>query len=592
MNAVDTVKPKTPSQYISQVAFSMFVYVADSEKDITAQEIRRFQTLLKETSWIGGPDLLEAIYDLREKYSMLWTAYDKGDLTVTAGAIRATLAKTSLLLGEERDSKLRKDLGRFLDRLEGGIFGMKLPQGDQKTKTQARKELRDIIGHASSSLQTQIAGPPVTKTEIMKRVSVEASVSEVKSTTSMPARGVWQSGKTRVRCVSVVQETHDTKTYNFAAEPQVLFHFKPGQFVTIEIALPHQVLRRSYTISSSPSRPYLLSITVKKVPMGWMSNWLYDNMVEGVECVISGPAGKFTCADHMAPRMLFLAAGSGITPCMSMLRWLADTPSTTDVVLINVVRTPADIIFHQELLFLSTRFGVRMRLVILPGTLSAGLPWQGPVGPLSSEAIHSFAPDFLKREVFTCGPPGFMDFAKKLLQGMDFPLEHYHQESFGPAGPAAQPAIHADATSLEARLPVPSVGHFPSAVKALDTLAEPALQIKAGARTASETKSIIVEPKTAAQPDETKTPSMISIKSSGESFPTEQAQSILEAAEANGVMLAHSCRSGVCGACKMRKVGGVVVMEDGHCLSSDEVASGMVLTCIGKPRGAVILASA
>jgi ferredoxin-NADP reductase len=593
MNTNVSVEPQNASIFIARLAFSMFVYVADVEKDITAQEVRRFQTLLKETAWSENPDLLAAFEELREKYSTFWSAYEDGRLAVTGASIGEAMTQVSLLVGETRDKKLRKDLSRFLERLEGGIYGVKLLQGDQKAKAQARKELHRIVGHVPENppkpaLQPEVTRPalparaPEAKAPVQSPAPAAAPVSA-----SAQATGIrlWQAGKTRVRCVSIVQETHDTKTYNFVAEPQVLFHFKPGQFVTIEIDLNSQILRRSYTISSSPSRPYLLSITVKKVPMGWMSNWLFENMTEGMECTVSGPAGKFTCADHMTPKMLFLAAGSGITPCMSMLRWLVDTPTSTDIVFINSVRTPADIIFHQELLYLSTRLGSRLRLAILPGAPSPGLPWNGPIGSLNADLLRAYAPDYLKREVFTCGPPGFMDFARSLLQKMDFPSRHYHQESFGPAGPATAATQAAPTAPVSPPAPTPKPAFVASTTVASVEAPKPSPAVIAP-------RAILPPPASiapAAGAGAAKGAPNIEIKHSGQRFVPEAGQTILEAAEANGVNLTHSCRAGVCGACKMRAVSGEVEMDGGHCLSGDDLADGLVLTCVGRAQGDVVL---
>lgn len=574
MNSFVSIEPQKLSSQIAQIVFSMFVYVADVEKDITAQEVRRFQTLLKETSWSDNPDLLEAFNDLRERYSEYWSAYEDGHVPVTNGSISSALTQTGLSMGEERDRKLRRDLHRFLERLEGGIYGVKLLQGEQKAKALARKDLVKIIGH-------EVAAPaPRQKPAVTAEPSpVPAPPPADAKAAAPPARRIWQSGKTRVRCVSVVEETHDTKTYYFAAEPQILFHYKPGQFVTIEIPLASQVLRRSYTISSSPSRPYLLSITVKKVPMGWMSNWLYDNMVEGMECSITGPAGKFTCADHSGGRLLFLAAGSGVTPCMSMLRWLADMPTAADIVFINSVRTPRDIIFHQELLYLSARLGSRMKLAILPSALSPGLPWQGPVGRLDEAFLRSFVPDFLKREVYACGPAGFMDGAKSMLSGMGFPIKHYHHESFGGAGAApGQPSVPPAA-------PAPAL-RGPQAAEP----AEAGMQIIERVARESAAATVAAAPPQAVAPDAVRA-SRVTISGSGEGFDVAPGQTILEAAEASGVGLAHACRSGLCGACKMQTVTGRADMPGGHMLSSEEIAEGQVLTCVARAKGDVTLAT-
>ncbi len=601
MNTLVSLEPNKPSAYIAQLIFSMFVYVADVEKDISAQEVRRFQTLLKQGSWNDNPDLADALTELKDGYSSLWSTYEDGSVPVTKDSISEAFLRVSLLLGEDRDRKLRKDLSRFLDRLEGDIYGIKLLQGDQKAKAQARKDLHRIVNNASQqalenlpirpqqskdvSVQAQSAQPRP-KTDVSTQVAPEPATLQPKHEVVSGQVRTWQGGKTRVRCISVVQETHDTKTYNFVAEPRVLFHYKPGQFVTLEIPQTMQILRRSYTISSSPSRPYILSITVKKVPMGWMSNWLYDNMAEGMECTITGPSGKFSCVDHMTPRMLFLTAGSGITPCMSMLRWLADTPTTTDIVFINSVRTPSDIIFHQELLYLSTRLGERLRLIILPAQLSPGQAWHGPVGRLNEELIRINAPDFMNRQVFTCGPPNYMSFVKAMLQGMEFPMRHYHQESFG-AAPLSHtsPVSAAKPVTGEQGVPPRQTVATGPALETAKPAASPLPRAPLEATIPAASPGSI--PRT---PINVPKPAMIiKIDGRGESFTAQPGQAILDAAEAGGINLPHSCRSGVCGACKMRTVSGNVDMDKDHMLSSDEVAQGYFLACIGKARSDAVI---
>ena len=73
----------------------------------------------------------------------------------------------------------------------------------------------------------------------------------------------WSNGRHMVRCVKVIEETADVKTFRFMAEQPVMFFFKPGQFVTLELEIETQQVMRSYTISSSPSVPYSFSVTIK-----------------------------------------------------------------------------------------------------------------------------------------------------------------------------------------------------------------------------------------------------------------------------------------------------------------------------------------
>jgi Flavodoxin reductases (ferredoxin-NADPH reductases) family 1 len=112
----------------------------------------------------------------------------------------------------------------------------------------------------------------------------------------------WANGRHIVRCVKVIQETWDVRTFCFMADQPIMFFFKPGQFVTLELEIEGKPVMRSYTISSSPSVPYSFSITVKRVPGGLVSNFLHDTMHEGAELPVHGPVGLFNAIDFPAAR--------------------------------------------------------------------------------------------------------------------------------------------------------------------------------------------------------------------------------------------------------------------------------------------------
>ena len=636
---------------IARVAFSMFVYVADVEKDISPQEVRRFQALLNETSWVENDDLRVGLAELRDKYSSFWAHYEDGILAADTSSIAESLDRARGHLGEDRSRDLLRELHRFLEQLDRGPYGAKLIQNDQNARAVARKEVLKVLSLEGErplpfanevDSQSVDPAPKLPTITVLKERATNTSIEVPMPSESLwpaamltPAKTeVWASGKTKVRCVSVAAETHDTKTYTFVTVPQKLFHYKPGQFVTIEIALDNTILRRSYTVSSSPSRPYTLSITVKKVPMGWMSNWLFDNMAEGVECVVSGPAGKFTCIDHPSEKLLFLAAGSGVTPPMSMLRWLADTSSKADVVFINNVRTPDDIIFHQELLHLNARLGESLRLMIVPAAVSAGRPWNGPIGRLDETLLRFCVPDFVQRETFVCGPPGYMSAAKAMLRSAGLPAERYHDESFGAARPAVAPqpqsppttgsANGARSTSVGGIIPatLPSAGAEVAAPAAILPGPRPVQSptkdapTDAGAAGQKSALPVILSPKfggPATQPSAPVLPSSlvpvssrsvstappvaprsgfkVTIQETGANFVARPGQTILEAAEEAGVALEYSCRSGVCGSCKMRKVSGHARMDQ-SVLSEADIGVGNILTCIGRAVGDVTLCGA
>lgn len=592
---------KTHESHLANLIFSVFACVADVEKNISIQDIKRFQSMLNENSWIESEDIKNGIRYLKENYSTFWGNYEDGVISADVSSIAEMLGRVSRQLGEKRSAELRRELARFLEKVDRVGYGVKLVQGDQKARSQARKELMTILKMDGGAHGEVFEKPEVGKA-IPKSHSAPVAVADTlvrlaapiwpASEVSLKGTQIWTGGKLKVRCVSVVMETHDTKTYSFVADPPTIFHYKPGQFLTLEVLVEGRTLRRSYTISSSPSRPYTISITVKKVPMGWMSNWLFDNMAEGCECVISGPAGKFTCLDYPAKKLLFLAAGSGITPSMSMLRWLSDTCSNADIVFINNVRTPDDVIFYQELLHLSAKLSGAMRLAIVPRSNPAAKPWHGPIGPFGELVLHAFAPDLVERETFVCGPPGYMQAAKSLLLSLGLPASRYHDESFGGAAPPA-PSSAPSQAQLSVRAAAVQPGPTPAAV-AMPKLPVAAAAPQPALSAALKAMSTISSP-TNLQPPSLRSPSAasglrITIEGHGGSFSARPSQTILEAAEAAGVSLEHSCRSGVCGTCKMRKVSGQVLMEGENALSADEIGAGYILTCVGKAVGDLTLA--
>lgn len=385
----------------------------------------------------------------------------------------------------------------------------------------------------------------------------------------------WIKGELKVRCVRVTHETADVKTFTLIAESPVLFRYKPGQFINLDLDIQGETVSRSYSISSTPSRPHNLEITVKRVPApidasdappGVVSNWLHDNLEVGSLLQISGPLGKFTCAPHPPAKLLLISAGSGITPMMSMARWITDTAAACDVVFFHSTRTPSDIIFRQELELMAARLP-NFRFAISTTRAEVGQPWFGLTGRLTAAMLSQIAPDFQHRTVYVCGPNGFMQGTKSLLSTLEFPMEHYHEESFGApklskspqrAKPPQQMAKHHSPD------PAAIVVQSPSA------LAQPAAIDKAAA-------AIVTQP-------------LVHFRQSDQEIASDGAESILELAEQAGIRIRSNCRQGVCGSCKKRKLEGEVRYEsepDG--LDQEEEAAGFVLTCIACPVGRVVI---
>ncbi|EAQ63849.1 oxidoreductase FAD-binding domain/oxidoreductase NAD-bindingdomain/2Fe-2S iron-sulfur cluster binding domain protein [Marinomonas sp. MED121] len=343
----------------------------------------------------------------------------------------------------------------------------------------------------------------------------------------------WANGRHQVRCVNRIWETPDVTTFCFMAEQPIMFFFKPGQFVTLELMIEGEQVMRSYTIASSPSVPYSFSITVKRVPGGQVSNWLHDNLTEGDELAVHGPMGVFNCIDYPAEKVLLLSGGSGITPTMSMARWLYDTNTGVDMVFCHSARTPTDIIFRRELELMDSRVN-NLQVNFICETHGIGETWAGYRGYLDLFKLQLMAPDFKERTVFCCGPAPYMAAVKKMLKDADFPMENYFEESFG------EPPADADLDILtEAQ------------EEALEDRSEGA---------------------------------MVSFTNIGKGIKVKAEETVHSAATQLGIRIPKACGMGICGTCRVLKVSGEVEMEHNGGITDDDVAEGYILSCCSKPK--------
>ena len=151
---------------------------------------------------------------------------------------------------------------------------------------------------------------------------------------------IWDSHSEELECTMVLSDSADVKTFCFRTVQPAWFQYAPGQFVTLEVDIDGEKHMRCYTLSSSPSRPVCLTITVKAEPTGKVSGWLHHNLKRGSRVRAHGPSGIFSVHHHPASKYIFLAGGVGITPLMSMTRWLFDQGRHTDVSFVQCARTP------------------------------------------------------------------------------------------------------------------------------------------------------------------------------------------------------------------------------------------------------------
>ena len=334
-------------------------------------------------------------------------------------------------------------------------------------------------------------------------------------------------------CREIRDETADTRTFILSAPEPRLFDYRPGQFMTFDIALNGGTVQRCYTLASSPTRPHRVSITVKRVPGGPASNWLHDNLRVGGTLDALGPMGEFTLGDVGGRNLLLLSAGSGVTPLMSMARAHHDLGGEQDVVFVHSARSPADIVFADEV-GLMARAGSRFRATTVCEQADGG--WNGFTGRLSLPMLTLIAPDFLEREIFVCGPTGYMDSVRAMLVEAGFDMRRHHQESF----------VFEDLSPLE--------------------------QAQAEAGDGGAARSFQVE-----------------FTRSRRTLDVAESSFVLAAAKQAGMRLPSSCTQGMCGTCKSRLVSGTVAMTHAGGIRQREIDQGMILLCCSRPTSDLVI---
>jgi ferredoxin-NADP reductase len=344
-------------------------------------------------------------------------------------------------------------------------------------------------------------------------------------------------------CRQIRAETADVKTFVFTPREPRRFAYEAGQFITLELEIDGETINRCYTLSSSPSRPHAVSITVKRVPGGPVSNWLHDNLQVGSEIKAVGPMGEFTSWRHPAEKYLFISGGSGITPLMSMARSHFDMGTGADIKFVHAARSPLDIIFRRELEAMAELVPAFDFMPVCEWE-NPGVRWSGYRGRLSLPMLNLIAADFAEREVFVCGPGPFMAAVRAMLAEAGFNMAHYHEESFDFA------ALSADAKEEVA------------AAEAVMDATPPAQSVPVFRVEFTRSRKVIECPAD---------------------------MSVLDASRKAGMRLPSSCSKGLCGTCKSKKISGEVEMHHGGGIRQREIDQGMVLICCSKPLSDLVI---
>ena len=217
----------------------------------------------------------------------------------------------------------------------------------------------------------------------------------------------------RMQVHHIHQETPDVWTLSLLCHDY--YPYRAGQYALVSIGNAADTLR-AYTISSTPGVSEYITLTVRRIDEGQGSGWLTRDVKRGDYLWLSDAQGEFTCDDKPADKLLLLAAGCGVTPIMSMRRWLAKHRPQADVQVIFSVRSPQDVIFAEEW---------RNYPVTLVAENNAT---HGYVAGRLTTSLLECVPDLASRTVMTCGPAPYMDWVEEHVKALG--VAHFYKEQF------------------------------------------------------------------------------------------------------------------------------------------------------------------
>jgi len=333
-----------------------------------------------------------------------------------------------------------------------------------------------------------------------------------------------------LQLAAVVEETADARSLVFKVPdgpgaptiPAERLRHQPGQFLTLRVPSDRTgSVARCYSLSSSPFGDEALTVTVKRTAGGYASNWLCDNAHAGMTMHVLAPSGTFV-PTTLDTDFLLLAAGSGVTPMMAILK-SALSEGSGKVTLVYANRDEKSVIFAAALRELATKYPDRFTAVHWIETIQ-GLP--------SAAALVNLVAPFVERETFICGPGPFMVAAEEALKVAGAAPERVHLEVF---------------KSLES-----------------DPFA-----------------AVVIEEDDS---DEGPATAVVTLDGETQDIRWPRNAKLLDVLLDKGLDAPFSCREGHCGACAVLVKSGEVDMDVNDVLEASDLAEGLILACQATPK--------
>lgn len=341
-----------------------------------------------------------------------------------------------------------------------------------------------------------------------------------------------------VRVKEVVAETDDTRSFVLDIPDGLrdVLAYQAGQFCTFRVRLGDDQQLRSYSMSSAPGIDDDLTVTVKRVPGGLVSNWFIDEVSAGDVVELTRPAGVFTVRDGEHPLVAF-CGGSGITPVMSIAKAVLGS-SRRSMKVLYANRDHRSVIFERALCGLARQYPDRFEL---------RHHFDSEEGFVASATVEEFAAGALDADFYICGPQPFMDLVESTLAGLGVEPDHILLERFD-------------------SLPPP----------------EPARDVEPDADVADDTEPSDTDAET------TGTVTVI-LNGKKQAIAYHPGDTVLDTARRGGLQPPFSCEAGDCATCMALMREGSVAMRTNNALTPEEVDEGWVLTCQSVPESRTVV---
>jgi ring-1,2-phenylacetyl-CoA epoxidase subunit PaaE len=331
-------------------------------------------------------------------------------------------------------------------------------------------------------------------------------------------------------------------TLSVPPEHRDRFAFEPGQFITVRARINGQDVRRNYSLCSTPALlkdKGQIQMGVRAVEGGAMSNWLVDGVRAGQQLSIAPPEGRFVIRRQRALHRVGFAAGSGITPILSILTHTLEGSAKAKFTLVYGNRRMDSVMFNEALQDLKDRFPDRLTLIHILSRQAQEVPLlEGRIdGDKVRALMQVFLPVKSMDEVYICGPEAMIEATEASLLSAGVPADRVHTERFASAASPARVVRRAETTS------------------------------DAGIKL-----SIIADGK----------------RHELRMHPEDR---ILDVALDAGLDLPYSCKGGVCCTCRAKVMQGQVSMDKNFTLEADEMRQGFVLSCQARPTTPEVVVS-